>query len=146
MGKAALSKGDTDEALNQSNKERRVNPNLADAYLLAAEAYTRKQQYTLCAQEYQKAIKLRPQGADIYVKLAKCYRLAGNLDVAEAMLNHAAAQESGYADIYKEQGEVYERKGDIERAIEAYSHYFVLNPNAPDRSQIEARLEGMGGR
>jgi tetratricopeptide (TPR) repeat protein len=146
LGKAALAKGDFNGALNQSQEERKINPNLADAYLLAAEAYTRLNQYTLCAQEYQKAIKLRPQGANIYVDLARCYRLAGNLDVAEAMLNHASTQESGFAPIYREQGEVYERRGDYERAIEAYNQYFVLSPNAPDREQIEGRIQNMGRR
>ncbi len=144
LGKAALENGDPNEALNQSTEERKINPNMADAYLLAAEAYTKLNQYSLCAQEYQKAIKLRPQGANIYVNLARCYRLAGNLDVAEAMLNHASTQESGFAPIYREQGEVYERRGDFERAIEAYNQYFVLNPNAPDREQIEQRIGNMG--
>lgn len=143
LGKAALEKGDANEALDQAREERKINPNLADAYLLAAEAYTRLKQYTLCAQEYQKAIKLRPQGANIYVNLARCYRLSGNLDVAEAMLNHAATQESGFAPIYREMGEVYLRKGDLERAVEAFNQYFVLNPNAPDRAQIEKRMNSL---
>ncbi|MCB0411536.1 MAG: tetratricopeptide repeat protein, partial [Bdellovibrionales bacterium] len=139
IGKAALEADNYGEALKQSQEERQVNPNLAEAYLLAAEAYTEMKQYSLCAQEFQKAIKLRPQGANIYVSLARCYRLAENLDIAEAMLNQAAAQESGYAPIYREQGEVFERKGEYQRAMEAYRQYFILNPNAPDREAIESR-------
>src|SRR5580698_5993913 len=78
MGRAALMMGRPDDALEQTRQEKKINPNLADAYLLAAEAYTVLKQDSLCATEYQRAIKLRPQGAPIYVKLAGCYRRSGN--------------------------------------------------------------------
>ncbi|NJL25234.1 MAG: tetratricopeptide repeat protein [Calothrix sp. SM1_5_4] len=87
LGRAALMMGDPKAALNYTELEKRANPNLADAYLLAADAHTVMQQYTMCANEYQKAIKLRPQQAIIYVKNAQCYRKAGQLDAATAMLN-----------------------------------------------------------
>ena len=60
------------------------------------------------------------------------------------MLNHASTQESGFAPIYREQGEVFERRGDYMRAVEAYNQYFVLDPNAPDRGQIEQRIQNFG--
>lgn len=142
-GLAALQMKNPKEALAQADREKRINPNLADAYLLAAEAYSEMKQYSLCASEYQKAIQLRPQGAGIYVKLAQCYRLSGNLDVAMSMLNHAATQESGNPDIYKEQGAIYEMRGDLQHAIEAYNQYFILDPNAPDRAQIESRIRAL---
>lgn len=140
MGRAALMMGNTDKALEETRAEKAVNPNLADAFLLAADAYTAAKQYSLCASEYQKAIKLRPQPAKNYVKLATCYRKAGNVDAAVDMLSHAAVQEQGLADIYKEQGAIYELKGEVQHAIEAYNQYFVLDPNAPDRAQIEQRI------
>lgn len=143
MGRAALMMNDPKAALNYTDAEKRVNPNMADSYLLAAEAHSLMQQYTMCATEYQKAIKLRPQQASIYVKLAQCYRKASNLETAMAMLAVAAQKESGLADIYKEQGAIYELKGDIAHAIEAYNQYFVLDPDAPDRSQIEERISAL---
>lgn len=143
LGRAALLMNDPKAALDHTEAEKRTNPNLADAYLLAADAHTLMQQYSLCAVEYQKAIKLRPQQAVIYVKLAQCYRKAGSFDVAIQMLNVAATRESGLADIYKEQGAIYELKGDTAHAIEAYNHYFVLDPDAPDRAQIEGRISDL---
>ncbi len=140
LGRAALLMNDPKSALTFTEQEKRANPNLADAYLLAAESHTLMGQYSNCATEYQKAIKLRPQQAFIYVKLAQCYRKAGNLDAAIAMLNVASTKESGLADIYKEQGAIYELKGDATHAIEAYNQYFVLDPDAPDRTQIEERI------
>ncbi|MGZ3722074.1 MAG: tetratricopeptide repeat protein [Bdellovibrionales bacterium] len=143
LGRAALMKNDPREALNQTEQEKRSNPNLADAYLLAAEAHSQMQQYGNCATEYQKAIKLRPQQASIYVKSAQCYRKAFNYDAAAAMLNVASLKESGLADIYKEFGAISEGKGDVHKAIEFYNQYFVLDPDAPDRAQIEERISAL---
>ena len=64
-------------------------------------------------------------------------------DAAMAMLNVAATKENGLADIYKEQGAIYELKGDVNHAIEAYNQYFVLNPDAADRPQIEGRISAL---
>lgn len=140
LGQAAMQLNDPKEALNQAQLEKTANPNLADPYLLAAEAYAAQEQYSLCASEYQRAIRIRPQGAAVYVKLAQCYRKQGQFDVAVTMLNQASTLESGFADIYRELGVVYEVKGDIRSAVEAYNQYFALAPNAPDRSLIEGRI------
>jgi tetratricopeptide (TPR) repeat protein len=144
LGRAALLTGDGNQALQEAKEERLSNPNLAEAYLLAAEAYTHLQQYTLCVSEYQKALKLRPQNAEIYLKVAHCYRKADQLDTAVAMLNQAAEKESGMPDIYRELGIIYELKGDIIKAIESYNQYFALNPNAGDRATIEKRILSLG--
>jgi tetratricopeptide (TPR) repeat protein len=140
MGRANLIMNNPEAALEETVQEKAINPNLSDAYLLAAEAHSAMKQYSLCATEYQKSIKLRPQPSAVYVRLAQCYRKSGNVDVAVDMLNHAATREPGLADIYKEQGAIYELKGEIQHAIEAYNQYFVLDPNALDRAQIEQRI------
>lgn len=144
LGKAALLLGDANLALQEAKEERAINPNLAEAYLLAADSYTQLQQYSLCVSEYQKALKLRPQSAEIYLKVAQCYRRADQLDTALAMLNQAAEKESGRPDIYRELGIIYEAKGEIAKAVEAYNQYFALNPNAEDRGAIERRIMSFG--
>lgn len=143
LGKCALQMNDPAAALGFADLEKRANPNLADAYLLAADAHTLLQQFAFCVQEYTKAIKLRPQPASIYVKVASCNRRAGHLDAAINMLNVAATRENGYAPIYREQGAIYEQKGDPNHAIEAYRQYLALDPDAPDREQIEGRISAL---
>src|SRR5262249_29363878 len=76
MGRANVFMGNLEQALEETRLEKSINPNLADAYLLAAEAYSGLKQYSLCATEYQKAIQHRSQPAMTYVKLATCYRKA----------------------------------------------------------------------
>ncbi|QLY25547.1 tetratricopeptide repeat protein [Bdellovibrio sp. KM01] len=144
IGKAAFSSGDLNGAVEAAKMEKKLNPNIADSYILAAEVYAARKQFTECAGEYSQAMKLRPQGADIYVRAAQCYRQSASLEVAEDMLALAAARESGYAEIYREQGAIYEIKGDIRSAAQAYNKYLGLSPNAPDRAEIENKLNRLG--
>lgn len=139
-GRAALMLNDLQQALAYALKERQKNPNIAESYLLAAEIYDINQEYQLCANEYQKAVKLRPQGALIHVKMARCYRLAGSVDIAESMLSIATGIESGLAEIYREQGAIFEARMDFRAAIAAYERYLMLSPNARDRGQVEQKI------
>lgn len=141
IGRAALMMNNPKEALVQAEEERKINPNLADSYILGAEAYYKMNQHSLCAREYTKAIALRPQGADTYVKLARCYRLMGNFDMGENMLKTASKYDAGMPDIYRELGEIYLSRGEVEAAAETFNQYFQLNPGAQDRDLIQKRLE-----
>ncbi|PIS11043.1 MAG: hypothetical protein COT73_06120 [Bdellovibrio sp. CG10_big_fil_rev_8_21_14_0_10_47_8] len=143
IGRAHFLSGQYDQALAASMEERKLNPNLAESYLLAAEIYSSTKQFQKCATEYQQAVKLRPQ-ADIYVKIARCYRQSGSPDIAESMLNIAASQESGLPEIYREQGAIYETRGDQRAAVQAYNKYLTLSPNAPDRHEIEGIISSIG--
>ncbi|MEI7972774.1 MAG: tetratricopeptide repeat protein [Bdellovibrio sp.] len=145
IGKTAFLAGDLDLALRAAMNERQLNPNLPQSYVLAAEIYTAQRDYAKCTQEFQKALKLQPQNAENYVKIARCYRLSGSPDIAESMLNLAIRQESGRAEIYREQGSVFEQKSDKRSAVEAYNKYLTLSPNAPDRKEIEFKIQELGG-
>jgi tetratricopeptide (TPR) repeat protein len=144
-GQAYFAAGEMQKALDSALEERRLNPNLADSYILAAEIFTTQREFQKCALEYQQAVKLRPQGAELYVRLARCHRQAGNADVAESMLLIASNQESGYPEIYKEQGALFEIKGDRAAAVRAYQKYLGLSPNASDRLSIESKITSLQG-
>ncbi|MCB9073723.1 MAG: tetratricopeptide repeat protein [Bdellovibrionaceae bacterium] len=141
IGKAAMETKDFPKAIEMATMEKQVNPHIAEPYLLAAEVYFKQGQYSLCASEYQKAIARRPQGAEIYINMARCYRLAGALDSAVQMLDQAAKRESGVAEIYKELGLTFHMQGLLPEAHTAYQRYINLAPNAPDRVEIETRMQ-----
>lgn len=146
IGKTAFAAGQYDLALKASQEEKKINPGLADPYILSAEIYASMKQFQKCASEYQSVIKLRPQGALMYVKMATCYRQSGSTDVAESMLNIAASQESGLPEIYREQGAIFETKGEGRAAVAAYNRYLTLSPNAPDKRDIESRINALGSK
>jgi tetratricopeptide (TPR) repeat protein len=144
IGRARLDSKDFKGAIAAAEAEKKINPQLADPYILEGEVYLQARDYNRCANEFQQAVRYRPKGAANYTKLALCQELAGNLEIAEAMLAIALSQESGYAEIYKIQGNISERKGENQAAIQAYQKYLVLAPNAVDRREVESRLERMG--
>ncbi|OFZ19518.1 MAG: hypothetical protein A2Z20_06360 [Bdellovibrionales bacterium RBG_16_40_8] len=141
IGVAALQLESASEAIEQANIEKVKNPNLADPYFLAAEAYTQMKQYGNCASEYSLAAKLRPASASLFVKMARCYRMSSNLDAAMSMINQAGTLESGSAEVWKEQALIYEMRQEKIKAIEAYSQYLILAPNAPDAAQVRMQIE-----
>ncbi len=145
ISKAALLTGDKDRALKEVALEKRINPGLAEPYLVAGDINLELKQYAKAAAEYQAALKLSAQGADVYIRLARVYRLSSQYDVALSMLRTAEARESGNAEVAKEFGAVYELKGDNMGAVKFYNRYLQILPNAPDRSAITDRINHLGG-
>lgn len=96
--------------------------------------------HKLCAGTYQKAIDIAPQPATIYIDLSRCYRFAGELDMAQKMVEKAIVIEHGNPVVWRENGLIFEQKGEFALAMEAYKKYLILNPNAQDRNQIVQRM------
>jgi tetratricopeptide (TPR) repeat protein len=140
LGQAALGAGDSEFALRQAQIERSNNPDLADAFLLAAEAYYAMGQYGNCGAEYQKAVSKGIQNASVLIRAARCMRLAGALDSAVSLLRQAITIESGLAEIYIEQGLVYQSTGLVNETVVAYETFLKLDPSSERRSQVEACL------
>lgn len=145
IGKAAFLSGDLQTAEEYAKKEKKKNPNLSDAYILMAEIYSTKKMYSECASEYAQAMRLRNQGVDIYIKSAQCYRKSGALEIARDMLDLASSRESGNAEVFKEMALIYEGHGNLRSAIQSYSTYLELSPNAADKNEVEAKLRKWRG-
>lgn len=143
MGRANLLKVPPlpQNALELANREKKISPNLAEPYLLAAESLFLLNKFSDCAGEYQKATRIRDQGADVYVKMAQCYRKSGALDAAETMLELAGNRESGFAGIFLERGALFEAQGDRAAAVQSYKKFLLLAPNAPERLEIKRRID-----
>lgn len=144
-GEAALRLGLTRQAEDYAEMEKKVNPKIADPYILLADIYFSQEKYAKSANELRRAVQLRPDDSNLYIQLAKSHRLSGQLDAAAGMLRVAASKESGNADIYREQGAVFEKQGLSDQALSAYTRYLELKPNADDRAQVQARINALGG-
>jgi tetratricopeptide (TPR) repeat protein len=141
LGRSAMRAGNPKRALEEAMQERLVNPEMAEAYLLAAEAYYELKQFGNCAVEYQKAVSKKALGANILIRMARCYRLTGALDSAQSLLRQAQAIESGQPDLYKEQGAIFHLKGMAEEALTAYETYLKLAPGAPDKAEVSGLIK-----
>lgn len=144
-GQAALQLGLAKQAAEYAEMEKKINPKLADPYILLAEIQSSQGKHGKAASELQRAVQLRPDDANLYIMLAKSHRLSGQLDSAAGMLRVAASKESGNADIYREQGAVFERQGLSDQALSAYARYLELKPNAEDRAEVQSRIMSLSG-
>lgn len=147
IGKAYMGLNDYKTALEWAKDEISHHPKTADGYILAGQLYAKREEFKMCAEQYQVAVGLRDfkkQKGELYVAMARCQRQSGNLDGAQGSLDIAVNMESGNADIYREQGALFEARGDSTSAAAAYNKYLTLHPNAPDKNDIEARLGAMG--
>lgn len=144
-GEAALLLNLKKQAEEYAQMEKKMNPKLADPYILLANIYSSQDKYSQAAAELRRAVQLRPDDSDLYVQLAKNHRLAGQLDVAASMLRVAIQKESGNPAVYREQGAVFEKQGLNDQAVAAYSRYLELKPNAEDRADVQSRIISLGG-
>lgn len=144
-GEAALALGLTKQATEYAEMEKKINPKIADPYILLANIYSSQEKYSQASNELRRAAQLRPDDSNLYVQLAKNHRLSGQYDIAVSMLRVAAEKESGNPDIYREQGAVFEKQGLGDQALAAYSRYLELKPNAEDRAEVQGRIMSLGG-
>ncbi len=154
------------ESVSMSKEEIALNPYNFRAYILNAENYymlgkvaaskiksvgTSSDSYSniysemvswykLCASQYQKAIEIAEQSSDTYINMAKCYRLAGQIDLAKASAEKASQLDRGNAKVWMEVALIFEQQGNIQAALKAYENYLLILPNAPDRSQVELKI------
>lgn len=141
LAKCFYELGQFTEAMENIKDEKSKNPNLADPYLLSGEILEKKSQFKECAIEYSYALKLRPNSADLMIRTSSCYRRSDSLDIAQDFLDMALQREKGYAPIYREQGHLNEKRGLRREAKKAYELYLELSPNAPDRKEIQVKID-----
>lgn len=147
LGKAYMGMGNYKEALDWAKSEIEYHPRTADGYILAGQIQAKTENFKACADQFQVAVGLRDsrkQKAELYIQLARCQRQSSNLDGAQASLDIALTMESGSAEIYREQGSIFETRGDLPAAAAAYNKYLTLSPNAPDRYDVENRINSLG--
>ena len=130
-------------ALEFMKKEKKKNPNLSEPYELAAKVYSAQGKFSLCAQEYQYAMRYRVHSAKAYVQLAACYRLDGQKDLARSMLIKAESLESGLPELYREYGYLFESEGKVVKALEAFNRYLTLAPQARDTAKIRSLIQSL---
>lgn len=81
-------------------------------------------------ENYQQAVKLKPDFADAYCNLGVALKEEGQLDAAIDSYRHALEITPDDAEIHSNLGEVYWKKNHLHKAIECYQTALRLNPNA----------------
>ncbi len=154
------------EAIDLCKQELLSNPSHFESYLIIAESYhllgniarnkiktmnTQDSKYSetysemiswykLCAKNYQKSIDKAVQSGEVYIDMARCYRLSGALDQARASAIVAESLDKTNPRIWLEIAQIYEQQGGYREALKAYENFLLIYPNAPNKKDIENRL------
>ncbi len=124
----------------------------ADKYVQQGVAHFQKQEYDLAIQSYEQAIKLEPKNAVAYNLLGMAYRFKYNQTANPEMRAKeiAAFQKSieinpNYWVAMINLGATYYYQGDKAKAAPLFKKALILNPDNPERAQLEKMIaEGEG--
>ncbi|MBA7492173.1 hypothetical protein ES702_02722 [subsurface metagenome] len=93
-------------------------------------------------EELQKAIELNPSYATAYFNLGLIIEEKGDYNGALGFYQKAKEYAPGFPDIYKKLGYIYSQKLNYqEEAVWHLKKYLNLNPNAPDRREVELEIQ-----
>ncbi|MCP4649518.1 MAG: tetratricopeptide repeat protein [PVC group bacterium] len=81
-----LQSGKYDEVIDLVKERLKRNPNNPQLYILAGQAYFKKQQYSQAEQYFQDAVDLNPNNPIVYQGLASVYEQSGEIQDAISML------------------------------------------------------------
>ncbi len=148
--KAFMEQGDYVQAIERLKSSIDLDPSIFETHYNLAIAYTKAEDYVNAVEQYKKALELRPNDADVYYSLATAQNnLAVDMSQGKVRLNvddTLYTVKPGEED--EENSELSEKEQEIvaqnyDAAVQNYKKYLELEPNAKDRSEVEAQIEAI---
>ena len=125
------SQGQYQEVLNQSAQLLRTFPQSPSLFNIRGIVNASLKNYDEAIENYQKAIKLKPNWADAYLNLGNAQRDFGYLIKAIESFQKAIQVKPDFAKAYYNIGLSMSQKGDIEKAIKNYHQCLELKNDFP---------------
>ncbi len=149
--KAFMEQGDYTQAIERLKSSIDLDPSIFETHYNLAVAYTKNEDYVNAVEQYQKALEIKPNDADVYYSLATAQNnLAVDMTQGKIRLN---VDDSLYTvkpedTDYDEKTELSEKEQQLveeykEAAIANYKKYLELEPNAQDKSEVEAQIQNI---
>ena len=119
----------------------RTEPDNAEVRIQLGNAYYDMGQFQKASEVYEAALKLSPQNAGVETDLATCYHELGQHDKALAILDRVLQYQPGFTQAMFNKGIVLQMgKNDAKGAIAVWENLLQTNPNYPQRTDVEQRL------
>jgi len=128
-------------SIQEFRAEIKNDPGQAEAYFAMGKEYLEVGQPKDALEAFNRAMELRPAYAEAKHLAGYSHYLLKNYEEAALLMNAAAAIDRGNSLIYKRLGMAYREGGDRAGSSSAFKKYLQMEPDAPDRAQIE-RLIG----
>jgi tetratricopeptide (TPR) repeat protein len=132
---------DTAKTLAALEKMSAADPKNPDYQTQIANLYYDLGQYEKAVGFYEKSLSLKPRDPNVETDLAACFHYIGKNDKALEMLEKVLVYSPGFAQAMFNKGIVLiSAKRDIKGGIKAWEDLLRLNPDYPQKAELEQRI------
>lgn len=147
LGKGYMDLARYGDAETEFRKSIELKNDYAPSHFELGNTLYKKYLYGAAIREYMEAIRLDPSHYEAMNNIATIYVEQKDYPTAENYLKKAIKVNPLFALAYKNLGILYEtRFKNNNLAVENYSKYLSLSPNAPDRGRIKSWIRWLGGK
>lgn len=129
------------KALEAGKKEKENNPGIYNGHYILGETYRLMGKVQDAVDNLEQGISISPRNVESLISLGLIKVAQRNFEVARELFLRAKKQEPSNPKIRKQLGFIYQGVGQSGLAIEEFQTYLKLYPNAPDRNQVEGRIQ-----
>ncbi|HUS30990.1 MAG TPA: tetratricopeptide repeat protein [Kofleriaceae bacterium] len=140
-GRAALRRGELDDAARSLDQALSLNPRRVEAYVLRSAVYAARKQYTAGIALMRKAQLLAPQDSDVLTALGSQLVLSGDVNAGVPYLEQVASKESARYDAQLLLGRYYHDASRWPESITALELYFTHRPQQLAKEDPRYRVE-----
>ena len=116
----------------------KADPNNAQLLNQVGIVYRRTHQFDQAETYFQKSLAIDPKNADVRADMAACMFYSGNVDGAISELEQSLKYDPKHAGALMNLGIIkWKAKNDVPGAVASWEKLLKLNPNFPQKSEVE---------
>jgi tetratricopeptide (TPR) repeat protein len=143
IAKIDMEARDYDGAMKKIQEDIKENGENDADLVFMAQIHGIKGEYVQAENLYKRAQKINPRSYDAIVGLADLSTKRNNHDLALDLYKRAMKLKQDEPIVHKKIGDVYRQLGQGTLAIEAYKLYLEMEPEAPEKANLEAYINLM---
>ena len=140
MAKAYLQMHNLEKSQENAELEIASNPTIENGYYILGEVFKAKEDWQAAVKNFEKAISKNGKSVEALAGLAWIRHKQNQHAAARELYLRALKQDLNNPHLHKGLGYVYKDMGQSSLAIDEFTVYLTLSPNAPDRQQIESEI------
>ena len=142
-GKIKFLSGDAKGAMDEIDLDIKENGESDVSLVFKAQIYQEEGNYVEAENNFKKAQKINPRSYDAIIGMADLSAKRNNHDLALDLYKRAMKLKADEPSVHRKIGDVYRQLGQGALAIEAYKLYLEMDPESPQKSNLEAYINLM---
>ncbi len=140
LGASYQSRGDIDNAIQNYQKTISIKKDIPDAHKYLADCYTIKKDFPKATESYKTYLELNATDVESRCVLANILLATDKAEEAAAHVTRGMQDNPNTGICYKVNAEYLLKKGDLQGATRDFKKYLELQPDAPDKAQIQEMI------